>query len=157
MLQLPRGRKQTSQKINQRLKAIQRNSKTKDNKNDIFLFQGFHKHWEHALYMHKDFGLTKEWYIKDSLLFTPACTSKRILPPRQTDQMATTHDTGFGCQKLVKFRLSGDFIFPPMATRAKFNKYDAGPVIETGLYALIMYLKNINKFTCGFTPLVISR
>jgi len=119
--------------------------------------QGFHKHWEHALYMHKDFGLTKEWYIKDSLLFTPACTSKRILPPRQIDQMATTHETGFGCQKLVKFRLSGDFIFPPMATRAKFNKYDAGPVIETGLYALIMYLKNINKFTCGFTPLVISR
>ena len=119
--------------------------------------QGYHKHWDNALYMHKDFGLTKEWYIKDSLLFTPACTSKRTLPPRQIDHMPPTYTTGFGCLKMTKFRLSGDFIFPPMASRAKFNKYDSGPVIETGLYSLIMYLNNINKFTCGFTPLVIAR
>jgi len=119
--------------------------------------QGYHKHWDNALYMHKDFGLTKEWYIKDSLLFTPACTSKRTLPPRQIDHMPPTYNTGFGCLKMTKFRLSGDFIFPPMASRAKFNKYDSGPVIETGLYSLIMYLNNINKFTCGFTPLVIAR
>lgn len=119
--------------------------------------QGFHKHWDNSLYIHKDFGSAKEWYIKDSLLFTPPCSSKRTLPPRQCDTLPPTYPTGFGCLKLVRFRLSGDFIFPPMAARAKFNKYDSGPVIETGLYALLIYLKNITKFTCGFTPLVIAR
>ena len=44
-----------------------------------------------------------------------------------------------------------------MAARAKFNKDDSGPVIETGLYALLIYLKTLTKFTCGFTPLVIAR
>ena len=90
-------------------------------------------------------------------MFTPACTSKRSLPPRQADIMVPTYPTGFGCLQLTKFRLSGDFIFPPMAIRAKFNKYDSGPVIETGLYAMIMHLKHLTKFTCGFTPLVIAR
>ena len=107
--------------------------------------------------MFQDFGSAKEWYIKDSLLFTPPCSSKRTLPPRQCDTLPPTYPTGFGCLKLIRFRLSGDYIFPPMAARAKFNKYDSGPVIETGLYALLIYLKNITKFTCGFTPLVIAR
>ena len=120
--------------------------------------QGFHKHWENALYLHKDFGCQKEWYIKDCLLFTPPCSSKRTLPPRQCDsRLLSTFPTGFGCKKLTKFRISGDFIFPPMAARAKFNKYENGPVIESGLYALLMYLPKLTKFTCGFTPLVIAR
>ena len=119
--------------------------------------QGHHKHWDNALYMHKDFGSSKEWYIKDSLLFTPASSHKRSLPPRQIDQLVQTYPTGFGCLKLSKFRLSGDFIFPPMAIRAKFNKYDSGPVVETGLYSLLMYLTSLTQFTCGFTPLVIAR
>jgi len=120
--------------------------------------QGFHKPWDNALYIHKDFGSPKEWYIKDSLLFTPPIANKRSLPPKQCDSLFPTFPTGFGCKKLVKFRLSGDFIFPPMAQRAKFNKYETGPVVESGLYALLMYGKNIAKFSCGvFTPLVIAR
>lgn len=120
--------------------------------------QGFHKHWDNALHLHKDFGSPKEWYIKDSLLFTPPCSSKRTLPPRQSDsRLLPTYPTGFGCLKLTRFRLSGEFIFPPMASRAKFNKYENGPVIESGLYALLIFLQKLTKFTCGFTPLVIAR
>ena len=44
-----------------------------------------------------------------------------------------------------------------MATRAKFNKYDSGPVIEAGLYALLINLKQLTSLTCGFTPLVVAR
>ena len=87
--------------------------------------QGYHKHWPHALHMNKDFGQVKvhkmlkyklfsntnlcfqEWYVKDSLLFTPACTSLRSLPPPPLDIMCQTFDTGFGCKKLQKFRLAG--------------------------------------------------
>jgi len=120
--------------------------------------QGFHKPWDNALYIHKDFGSPKEWYIKDSLLFTPPIANKRTLPPKQCDSLFPTFPTGFGCRKLVKFRLSGDFIFPPIAQRAKFTKYESGPVVESGLYALLMYGTNIAKFSCGvFTPLVIAR
>jgi len=119
--------------------------------------QGFHKHWDNALCIHKDFGSSKDWYIKDSLLFTPPCSSKRTLPPQQLDKLPPLHSTGFGCLRLVKFRLAGDFIFPPMAGRAKFNKYDSGPVIEAGLYALLVNLPSLTKLTCGFTPLVVAR
>ena len=84
--------------------------------------------------------------MKDSLLFTPACTSKRSLPPRQLDSMPPTFATGFGCTKLAKLRLAGDFIFPPMAARAKFNKYDCGPVLEAGLYSLVMHLNRYKLF-----------
>ena len=91
------------------------------------------------------------------MMFTPPCSSKRSFPPRQLETLPALHSTGFGCLELVKFRLSGDFIFPPMANRAKFNKYDSGPVIEAGLYALLLQLKSLNKLTCGFTPLVAAR
>ena len=87
--------------------------------------------------------------MKDSLLFTPACTSKRSLPPRQLDSMPPTFATGFGCTKLAKLRLAGDFIFPPMAARAKFNKYDCGPVLEAGLYSLVMHL---NRYKSSPSP-----
>jgi len=119
--------------------------------------QGFHRHWDSALYLHKDFGSAKEWYIKDALLFTPPCSTKRSLPPRQLDALPPTFPTGFGCLKLARFRISGDFIFPPMASRAKFNKYESGPVIEAGLYALLIHLTGLTKFTCGFTSLVLGR
>ena len=119
--------------------------------------QGAHKHWDNALNLHKDFGSSKEWYVKDSLMFTPPCSSKRILPPRQLEVLPPLHSTGFGCLELVKFRLSGDFIFPPMANRAKFNKYEAGPVIEAGLYALLIHLPCLTNLNCGFTPLVAAR
>ena len=44
-----------------------------------------------------------------------------------------------------------------MATRAKFNKYDSGPVIEAGLYGLLVNLSHLTSLTCGFTPLVVAR
>ena len=119
--------------------------------------QGHHKHWDNALYLHKDFGSSKKWYVKDALLFRPPCTTKRTLPPHQLVSLPPTWPTGFGCTKLTKFRLSGDFIFPPMAHRAKFNKYETGPVVEAGLYSLLVYLRHLTKFTTGFTPLVLAR
>lgn len=119
--------------------------------------QGFHRHHDSALYLHKDFGSAKEWYIKDALLFTPPCSTKRCLPPRQLDSLPLTFPTGFGCLKLSRFRLSGDFIFPPMVTRAKFNKYESGPVVEAGLYSLLIHLPGLIRFTCGFTSLVLGR
>ena len=107
--------------------------------------QGTHKHWDNALYLHKDFGSSKKWYVKDSLLVTPPCSARRTLPPPQLTSMPPTWPTGFGCTRLTKFRLAGDFIFPPMATRAKFNKYESGPVVEAGLYSMLVHLGSLTK------------
>ena len=119
--------------------------------------QGLHNHWDHAHYLHKDFGASREWYIKDSMMFTPTCTAKPTLPPKQCDKLLRTYPTYFGCTKLKKFRLFGDLIFPPMATRAKFNKYVDGPILEMGFYSFLLHLPDLHQFNVGFTPLVVAR
>lgn len=119
--------------------------------------QGAHKHWENALYLQKDFGASRDWYIKDSMMFTPTCTSKRALPPKQCDKLIQTFPTFFGCTKLRKFRLFGDLIYPPMVIRSKFNKYVDGPMLETGFYAFLLHLPHLQQFNVGFTPLVVAR
>ena len=115
---------------------------------------------------HKDFGPTKDWYVKDALLFTPppapihsgapAGTPKRPLPP-PCDTLLPTFPTDFGCTRLRRFRLAGDFIFPPMAARAKAGKVEAGPVVEVGLYAILLYLKHLQQFCFSFAPLAVAR
>ena len=119
--------------------------------------QGFNAPWENALYLQKDFGASREWYIKDSMMFTPPCTAKRSLPPKQCDKLIKTYPTCFGCTKLRKFRLFGDLIFPPLVSRAKFNKYVDGPILEIGLYSVLLHLKQLQQFNVGFTPLVVAR
>jgi len=118
---------------------------------------GLQKQWDHALYLQKDFGASREWYIKDAMMFTPTCTAKRSLPPKQCDKLIKTYTTFFGCNKLRKFRLFGDLIFPPMAARAKFNKYVNGPQLETGFYAFLVHLRLLQQFNVGFAPLVVAR
>jgi hypothetical protein len=114
----------------------------------------------------QDFGPAKDWYVKDALLFTPppntttattaAGTTKRPLPP-PCDTLLRTFPTDFGCTRLRRFRLSGDFIFPPMAARAKAGKAEAGPVVEVGLYAILLHLRHLQQFCFSFAPLAVAR
>ena len=63
-----------------------------------------------------------------------------------------------GLAQLQRFRLSGDFIFPPLAARAKLSgKAGSGPVVEAGLYSLLMHLPRLAHLTTGSTPLVVAR
>ena len=148
--------------------------------------QGLTNHHHHpphpssssALYLHRDFGPAKDWYVKDALLFTPppqpssssssttsnnnaavgglAAAAKRAIPP-PCDSLLRTFPTGFGCTRLRRFRLAGDFIFPPMVARAKVPKAEAGPVVEVGLYALLLQLKQLQQFCFSFAPLAVAR
>ena len=115
----------------------------------------------------QDFGPAKDWYVKDALLFTPppntttaaaagSGTTKRPLPP-PCDTLLRTFPTDFGCTRLRRFRLSGDFIFPPMAARAKAGKAEAGPVVEVGLYAILLHLRHLQQFCFSFAPLAVAR
>jgi hypothetical protein len=116
----------------------------------------------------QDFGPAKDWYVKDALLFTPppntttataaagGGTTKRPLPP-PCDTLLRTFPTDFGCMRLRRFRLSGDFIFPPMAARAKAGKAEAGPVVEVGLYAILLHLRHLQQFCFSFAPLAVAR
>jgi len=119
--------------------------------------QGFNGPWENALYLQKDFGAPREWYIKDSMMFTPPCLAKRPFPPKQCEKLIKTFPTSFGCTKLRKFRLFGDIVFPPLVSRAKGNKNVVGPALEVGFYVFLIYLKNLQQFNVGFTPLVVAR
>jgi hypothetical protein len=106
--------------------------------------------------------------VKDALLFTPppntttataaagGGTTKRPLPP-PCDTLLRTFPTDFGCTRLRRFRLSGDFIFPPMAARAKAGKAEAGPVVEVGLYAILLHLRHLQQFCFSFAPLAVAR
>ena len=56
-----------------------------------------------------------------------------------------------------RFRLSGDFVFPPMAARAKIPKAEAGPVVEQGIYAILRYLRQLQQFCFSYAPLAVAR
>jgi hypothetical protein len=124
-----------------------------------------HRHWDNALYLHKDFGPAKDWYVKDALLFTPppstpanaAGGGTKRSPPLPCDSLLRTFPTDFGCTRLRRFRLSGDFIFPPMTARAKVAKTEVGPVVEVGLYAILLHLKQLQQFCFSFAPLAVAR
>ena len=120
--------------------------------------QGQHKHWENALYLQKDFGASRDWYVKDSLMFTSTCTTKRCLPHKQCDKLIPTFPTHFGCTKLQKFRLVGNkYVFPPLAIRSKITKLLSAPVLELGFYILLLHLKQLRRFNLICTPLMIVR
>ena len=113
-------------------------------------------HWDNTFYLQKDFGSTRDWYIKDSMLFTPTRTTNR--PPTRCERLVQTFPTGFGCKRLRVFRLLGEVVFPPLAYKTKPSKYCLlGPVLETGFYALLLHLKQIQKFHTSFTTLAVAR
>jgi len=120
--------------------------------------QGQQRHWDHAVYLQKDFGPSRDWYIKDAMMFTATCTVKRALPPSQCDGLIQTYPTFFGCTKIRKFRLFGEFIYPPLVIRSKFKKFMTGPQLESGLYALLLHWSHLRRFSVGVaTPVLLSR
>lgn len=117
-----------------------------------------HRYWDTALYLHRDFGPAKDWYVKDALLFTPPPAAAKRLAPLPRDRLLPTFPTDFGCTRLRRFRLSGDFVFPAMAARSKVPpKKEAGPVVEAGLFIILLHLRQLQQFCVSFAPLVVAQ
>eukprot|EP00088_Acartia_fossae_P056908 TRINITY_DN6635_c0_g2_i1.p1 TRINITY_DN6635_c0_g2~~TRINITY_DN6635_c0_g2_i1.p1 ORF type:complete len:756 (-),score=155.82 TRINITY_DN6635_c0_g2_i1:596-2863(-) len=119
--------------------------------------QGLHRKYENALYLQNDFGPAQQWYVKDSMLFTPPTSTKRSLPPKECDKLLQTYPTHFGCTRLKRLKIFGNFIFPPRANRSKFNKNLKGPILETGFYCLLLHLKNLEDFVIPAASLMVAR
>jgi len=120
--------------------------------------QGLNRDTEYSLNLQKDFGPSKEWYIKDSMLFTPPTSSqKQFLPPKECDKLVITYPTHFGCKLLKRLKVFGNIVFPPRAIRSKFNKNLNGPILENCFYSLLLHLKNLEELIIPAAPLVIAR
>lgn len=120
--------------------------------------QGLYRETEYSLNLQKDFGPSKEWYIKDSMLFTPPKSSqKHSLPPKECDKLVITYPTYFGCKLLKRLKVFGNIVFPPRAIRSKFNKNLNGPILENCFYSLLLHLKNLEELVIPAAPLVIAR
>ena len=72
------------------------------------------RRWPRALSRQSDFGAHKDWFVKDSLLFTPPAAGLEC-SPTLTNCLPHMRDTGFGCKEIVSFRISGEFTFPGAA------------------------------------------
>eukprot|EP00094_Tigriopus_californicus_P011193 TCALIF_10802-PA protein Name:"Protein of unknown function" AED:1.00 eAED:1.00 QI:0/0/0/0/0.5/0.66/3/0/757 len=114
----------------------------------------------YAYQLHRDFGRPKEWFIKDSLLFTSP-TALCSVGRAYSDILPEFFETGFGCKDLVKLRINGDFIFPPLARRYEKSqiagKPQKGPILENGFYVILLSLTKLKSLTMPGLPMVIAR
>ena len=78
------------------------------------------RRWPRALNRQSDFGAHKDWFVKDSMLFTPPATSFEC-SPTLTNCLPHMRDTGFGCKEIVSFRITGEFTFPGAAPAAAIS------------------------------------
>ena len=107
--------------------------------------QGLIRHtWPDALTLTRHFGEVGDWFIKDCMLFTPKQKYRPIQCP-EINPLPPLYDTGFGCKMLQRLRVTGDFRFPHLARKHEkqmVRKY--GPVLEHGLYALLLSLSHLS-------------
>ena len=68
-----------------------------------------------------------------------------------------TFPTHFGCTLLKRLKIFGNFVFPARATRSKFNKSLAGPVLEAGFYSILLHLKNLEEIVLPAASLMVAR
>lgn len=68
-----------------------------------------------------------------------------------------TFPTHFGCTRLKRLKIVGNFIFPARAARSKFNKNLKGPVLEIGFYSLLLHLKNLEELVLPAASLMVAR
>lgn len=70
-------------------------------------------------------------------------------------------DTGFGCLDLMRLRINGQFVFPPLARRyMELSTYHTrtfkGPQLEVGFYVMLANLKKLERWTMSGLPMVIA-
>eukprot|EP00095_Tigriopus_kingsejongensis_P005085 maker-scaffold159_size295958-snap-gene-1.28 protein:Tk05085 transcript:maker-scaffold159_size295958-snap-gene-1.28-mRNA-1 annotation:"conserved hypothetical protein" len=121
--------------------------------------QGNPRKWKHARSLVSDFGTANEWFIKDSLIFTLP-SNHTLNKPAEMEDIPEFHDTGFGCTELVKLRINGHFIFPPLARRyqeCQMNIELKGPILEFGFYVILLSLTKLKTLTMACLPMVIAR
>ncbi len=119
-----------------------------------------------------DFGPSKDWFVKDSLLFThPLQTPPpHSFEPTHDTVLPPLYDTGFGCREIARLRINGEFTFPPHAARQRDSptmiaslkmgggaSHHQSPVLELGIYGLLLFLKKMQRFIMPGLPMAIAR
>ena len=134
------------------------------------------RRWPRALNRQTDFAAHKDWFVKDSLLFTPVAQSPPATSyecsPTLTNCLPYMRDTGFGCKEIVSLRISGEFTFPgaagpPMSGQIaeSFDQLKvngarharSAPILELGVYGVLLFLKNLQRVKMPALPTVIAR
>ena len=136
------------------------------------------RRWPRALNRQIDFGAQRDWFVKDSLLFTPpppqtSATNYEI--PTLTNCLPYMRDTGFGCKEIVSLRINGEFTFPgaaecqPQPPGQFAESFDhhlklsgprnarSPPILELGVYGVLLFLKKLQRVKMPALPTVIAR
>ena len=133
------------------------------------------RRWPRALNRQTDFGAHKDWFVKDSLLFTPPAQSPSTsyeCSPTLTHCLPYMRDTGFGCREIVSLRINGEFTFPGAAGQPpngqiaesfdhlKVNggrNAKSAPILELGVYGVLLFLKKLLRVKMPALPTAIAR